>query len=99
MNDSTGMHIEDAEGEELAKVIVNHWHTGAGSTLFAEEVIFTCEATGISADAIADIINAVNDYRGHDSARDTLSHAFVPAANRRAVCDLLDRIQALCVRM
>lgn len=90
---------EDMEGELLAEVLVDHWHAGAGSTLFADEMIHAARAARVSTDRILDVIESVNDYRGHDLDADTLAHAFVPEENRQAVRDLLDQIVAMCVSM
>lgn len=95
----TGTITEDMEGEQLSEIIVDHWHMGAGSTVFASEVFLACKATGLPADTIMDVIGAINEHRGHDTATDVLSHAFVPKENEQAVRDLLDQIQGLCVSM
>ena len=93
----SGTITEDMEGEELSSLIVSHWHMGVGSTVFVDELAHAHEVMGISPDTVADAIKVMNAYRGHDFATDLLSHAFVPEANRQAVCDLLDRIITLCV--
>ena len=97
MSGFAGTITEDMEGEQLSEIIVDHWHTGAGSTVFASEIGAACKDTGLSADAIMDVIGAINERRGHDFATDVLDHAFVPKENEQAVRDLLDQIQGLCV--
>ena len=98
MSEFAGAFDESTEGEELASVIVKHWHIGAASTVYVDELIYAHEVTGISLDDIAAVVNAVNEFRHHDDATDVLAHAFVPSANLRDVCALLDQIQSLCVR-
>lgn len=90
---------EDMEGELLAEVLVDHWHAGAGSTLFADEMIHAARAARVSTDRILDVIESVNDYRGHDLDADTLAHSFVPQERIADVCALLDEIATMCVRM
>lgn len=97
MSAFAGTITEDMEGEELSSLIVNHWHIGAGSTVFVDELVHAQEVTGISVDAIADAVKAINQYRGHTFDADILTHAFVPDDNRQAVCDLLDQIIGMCV--
>lgn len=93
-----GDFIDATSGEELAHVVVDHWHISAGSTVFIDELAYAKQVTGVTLDSIASVIDAVDAYRGHDFAVDVLSHALVPSANRRAVCDLLDQIVELCER-
>jgi hypothetical protein len=94
-----GTITEDVEGEELSRVIAEHWHAGAGSMLFFKDAIHAHEATGLPMNRIFDVIKAANDARGYEFAADVLDRAFVPEGNVQAVCDLLDQIQALCVAM
>lgn len=86
------------EVKELARVIIDHWHAGAGSMLFADDMMNACKTLDVSADSIADFIKAVNDYRGYDFTTDALECTFVPVKNVARVCALLDEITALCVR-
>lgn len=90
---------EDMAGEELALVIRHHWGVGASSVVLLEDVVRACDATGLDAESVAGTFKALNTSMGHDQTKDVLEHAFVPAQNMRAVCDLLDQIQALCVEM
>ena len=89
----------DIEGEELAKVIIDHWHVGCGATMFLEEVVDAHRATGVSLDDIAAVTKAIDERRGYEFGEDQLGRAYVPKANMRAVCNLLDQIQELCTPM
>lgn len=99
MKEWKGTIEEDMRGEELSRIIVRQWGACAGSMLYFDELISACKAMKVSSDSVMDFIGAVNDYRGHNFATDVLEHAFVPEENVRAVCDLLDQVQGLCVKM
>ena len=90
---------EGMEGNELAHVIIDHWHAGAGAMLYADEVAHACKTVGVSSDYVMAVVGAVNAMRGHDMDKDVLGHAFVPQENIEAVTALLDQVAALCVSM
>jgi len=98
MSGYAGVFDESTEGEELAQVITDHWGCGAGAWITLDEVIYAHETTGVPIATIEALTNAVNNYRGHSSDVDTLSHAFCPRERIADVCALLDQIQSLCVR-
>lgn len=83
-------------GEELARILVDHWHVGAGATVFLEELIEAHKRTGITFDDFAAVTRIINESRHYDFESDRLGTAFVPQANIGAVCDLLDQITELC---
>ena len=90
---------EGADGMELAELVVDHWHVGAGTMIWANEVGRACDETGVDIEDAYRFVNAVNKERGHDVRTDVLSSAWVPADRVAEVTELLDRIEGLCVRL
>lgn len=99
MQEFQGTITEDMEGEILTKVICDHWHAGCGAMVLADEVFAACKATHISADRVLEFTHTVDEYRGHDHSADVLTCAFVPEENMGRVCELLDEIIGLCVKL